>query len=82
MAKRGGKRRDPAQERCWRRTIQGHERIGLTIAATISASAFRERGGWKEWTFRRCWEVLTASRWAHDDTLSCLPSCRTGSERN
>jgi hypothetical protein len=52
MAKRGGKRRDPARERFWRRTIQRHERGGLTI------SAFCRRAGLKDWTFRWCRKEL------------------------
>jgi len=33
MAKRGGKRRDPAREKLWRRTIREQERSGLTVRA-------------------------------------------------
>ena len=31
MAKRGGKRRDPARERSWRRTIREQQRSGLSV---------------------------------------------------
>src|SRR3954451_16805156 len=31
MAKRGGKRRDPAREKLWRRTIREQERSGLAV---------------------------------------------------
>jgi hypothetical protein len=31
MAKRGGKRRDPARERFWRRTIREQQRSGLSV---------------------------------------------------
>ena len=31
MAKRGGKRRDPAREKFWRRTIRRQQRSGLTV---------------------------------------------------
>jgi hypothetical protein len=31
MAKRGGKRRDPARERFWRRTIRDQQRSGLSV---------------------------------------------------
>ena len=33
MAKRGGKRRDPAREKLWRRTIREQERSGLAVRA-------------------------------------------------
>jgi hypothetical protein len=33
MAKRGGKRRDPAREKLWRRTIRAQERSGLAVRA-------------------------------------------------
>jgi hypothetical protein len=33
MAKRGGKRRDPAREKIWRRTIREPLRSGLAIPA-------------------------------------------------
>jgi transposase len=46
MAKRGGKRRDPARERFWRRTIRDQQRSGLAIRA------FCLREGLKDWTFR------------------------------
>jgi len=46
MAKRGGKRRDPARERFWRRTIRSQQRSGLTVGD------FCRREGLKDWTFR------------------------------
>src|SRR3954465_13495244 len=46
MAKRGGKRRDPAREKFWRRTIRDQQRSGLAIRA------FCLREGLKDWTFR------------------------------
>ena len=46
MAKRGGKRRDPAKERLWRRTIRRQQRSGLPIRD------FYRREGLKDWTFR------------------------------
>jgi transposase len=46
MAKRGGKRRDPARERFWRRTIRRQQQSGLTIRA------FCAREGLKDWTLR------------------------------
>jgi hypothetical protein len=46
MAKRGGKRRDPAREKFRRRTIRDQERSGLAIRA------FCLREGLKDWTFR------------------------------
>jgi hypothetical protein len=46
MAKRGGKRRDPAREKLWRRTIRDQQRSGLNVRA------FCRREGLKDWTFR------------------------------
>lgn len=46
MAGRGGKRRDPARERFWRRTIRQQERSGLSVRD------FCRREGLKDWTFR------------------------------
>jgi hypothetical protein len=46
MAKRGGKRRDPARERFWRRTIRDQQRSGLSVRD------FCRREGLKDWTFR------------------------------
>jgi transposase len=46
MAKRGGKRRDPAREKFWRRTIRRQQRSGLTVRV------FCDREGLKDWTFR------------------------------
>lgn len=46
MAKRGGKRRDPAREKLWRRTIRDQQCSGLSIRD------FCQRQGLKDWTFR------------------------------
>ena len=46
MAKRGGKRRDPAREKFWRRTIRRQQCSGLTVRE------FCGREGLKDWTFR------------------------------
>src|SRR4051794_26304159 len=46
MAKRGGKRRDPAREKFWRRTIREQQRSGLAVRDFC----LRER--LKDWTFR------------------------------
>jgi len=46
MAQRGGKRRDPAKERFWRRTIRSQERSGLPVRD------FCQRQRLKDWTFR------------------------------
>jgi hypothetical protein len=54
MAKRGGKRRDPARERFWRRTIRQQEHSGLTVPD------FCRREGLKDWTFR--WWRLELTR--------------------
>jgi hypothetical protein len=46
MAKRGGKRRDPAWERFWRRTIREQQRSGLSVRD------FCKREGLKDGAFR------------------------------
>jgi hypothetical protein len=46
MAKRGGKRRDPAREKSWRRTIRQQQRSGLSVRD------FCQREGLRNWTFR------------------------------
>ena len=46
MVKRGGKRRDPAREKFWRRTVRRQERSGLAVPD------FCRREGLKDWTFR------------------------------
>jgi transposase len=46
MAKRGGKRRDPAREKLWRRTIRDQQCSGLSVRD------FCHRQGLKDWTFR------------------------------
>jgi transposase len=46
MAKRGGKRRDPAREKFWRRTIRRQQHSGLSVRD------FCGREGLKDWTFR------------------------------
>ena len=46
MAKRGGKRRDPAREKFWRRAIRDQQRSGLSVRD------FCRREGLKDWTFR------------------------------
>lgn len=46
MAGRGGKRRDPARERSWRRKIREQKRSGLSVRD------FCRRAGLKDWTFR------------------------------
>jgi transposase len=64
MAKRGGKRRDPAREKFWRRTIREQQRSRLAVRA------FCLREGLKDWTFRwwrqelarRDWQTSAASR--------------------
>ncbi len=53
MAKRGGKRRDPARERFWRRTIRRQEKSGLGVRD------FCRREGLKDWTFRWWRQELT-----------------------
>jgi hypothetical protein len=47
MAKRGGKRRDPAREKLWRRAIRDQERSGLSV------HAFCAREGLKYGNFLR-----------------------------
>jgi hypothetical protein len=46
MAKRGGRQRDPARERSWRRTIRRQQRSGLNVRD------FCRREGLKDGTFR------------------------------
>jgi transposase len=46
MAKRGGKRRDPAKEKFWRHTIREQQRGGLTVRD------FCRREGLKDGAFR------------------------------
>ena len=46
MARRGGKRRDPAREKFWRRTIREQQRSGLAVRT------FCLREGLKDCTFR------------------------------
>jgi transposase len=46
MPKRGGKQRDPAREKLWRRTIRDQQRSGLSVRD------FCHRQGLKDWTFR------------------------------
>ena len=46
MAKRGGKRRDPARERFWRRAIRDQQRSGLSVRD------FCRREGLKDGAFR------------------------------
>src|SRR3954454_3212880 len=47
MARRGGKRRDPAREKLWRSTIRDQERSGLSV------HAFCAREGLKDGNFLR-----------------------------
>jgi hypothetical protein len=46
MAKRGGKRRDPAREQFWRRTIRRQQRSGIAV------TEFCRREGLKDGAFR------------------------------
>jgi hypothetical protein len=46
MAKRGGKRRDPARKRFWRRTIRNQQQSGLSVRD------FCQREGLKDGAFR------------------------------
>jgi hypothetical protein len=46
MAKRGGKRRDPARERFWRRAIRDQQRSGLSVRD------YCKREGLKDGAFR------------------------------
>jgi transposase len=67
MAKRGGKRRDPAREKFWRRTIRDQQRSGLSVRD------FCQRQGLKDWTFR-WWRQELARR-------DQVPSMAPASER-
>jgi hypothetical protein len=55
MAKRGGKRRDPAREQFWRRTIRRQQRSGLSVPE------FCRREGLKGGAFR-WWRLELARR--------------------
>jgi hypothetical protein len=43
MAKRGGKRRDPAREKFWRRTIREQQRSGLSVRDSCHRKGVRRR---------------------------------------
>ena len=69
MAKRGGKRRDPAREKLWRRTIREQQRSGLSVRdfcrrAGLKDGAFR---WWRQELARRDRETSAASRGEHQD---------------
>jgi len=64
MAKRGGKRRDPAREKFWRRTIRDQHLSGLSVRD------FCHRQGLKDWTFR-WWRQELARR---DQVPSMAPA--------
>src|ERR1700733_5020980 len=64
MAKRGGKRRDPAREKFWRRTIRDQHLSGLSVRD------FCRRQGLKDWTFR-WWRQELARR---DQVPSMAPA--------
>src|SRR3954447_19692195 len=63
MAKRGGKRRDPAREKFWRRTIRRQQRSGLSVRD------FCGQEGLKDWTFR-WWRQELARRDRQTSTAS------------
>jgi transposase len=67
MAKRGGKRRDPAREKFWRRTIRDQQLSGLSVRD------FCHQQGLKDWTFR-WWRQELARR-------DQVPSMATASEQ-
>jgi hypothetical protein len=48
MAKRGGKRRDPARERFWRRTIRRQERSGLAVPECCRREGLKD-GAFRWW---------------------------------
>ena len=64
MAKRGGKRRDPARERFWRRTVRQQQRSGLPVRD------FRRREGLRDWNFQ--WWRQELARCDHE--RSAAPS--------
>ena len=72
MAKRGGKRRDPAREKFWRRAIRDQQRSGLSVRD------FCRREGLKDWTFR-WWRQELARR---DRQPSAAPRDRGDPEPN
>src|SRR3954470_24582258 len=69
MAKRGGKRRDPAREEFWRRTIRQQQSSGLAVRD------FCDREGLKDWTFR-WWRQELARR--DRQPSAALPGERVG----
>src|SRR5262249_44688062 len=64
MAKRGGKRRDPAREKFWRRTIREQQRGGLSVRD------FCRPEGLRDWTFP--WRRQALARRDHE--RSAAPS--------
>ena len=64
MAKRGGKRLDPAREMFWRRTVRQQQRSGLPVRD------FRRREGLRDWNFQ--WWRQELARCDHE--RSAAPS--------
>ena len=62
MAKRGGKRRDPAREKLWRRTIRDQERSGLSVHAFCAREGLKDGNflWWRRELDRRDREKSTA----------------------
>src|SRR3954470_24598633 len=48
MAKRGGKRRDPAREKLWRRAIWDQKRSGLSVRAFCAREELKD-GNFLRW---------------------------------
>jgi hypothetical protein len=71
MAGRGGKRRDPAREKFWRRTIHDQQRRGLSVRD------FCQREGLKDWSFRWWRRELTRRDQEPAITHRCEPTGAT-----
>jgi hypothetical protein len=62
MAKRGGRRRDPARERFWRRTIRQQERSGLNVRSFCRREGLKDGAfrWWRQELARRYWQASGA----------------------
>src|SRR3954454_997031 len=62
MARRGGKRRDPAREKLWRSTIRDQQRSGLSVHAFCAREGLKDGNflWWRRELNRRDREKTTA----------------------
>jgi hypothetical protein len=68
MPKRGGKRRDPAREKFWRRTIREQRLSGLSVRDSC------RREGLRDWTFRWWRQELARRDHERPATLTAEPT--------